>query len=97
MLIKGRKTVCAFPDGQVNVIETGNSGLAKGGSGDTLTGILLGFFSYYKDTQAAVCNAVYIHGLCADIWQENHAKSAMLATDLIHLLPRVMKKFENNI
>lgn len=97
IVLKGRKTVCAFPNGKVNVIETGNAGLAKGGSGDTLTGILLGFLSYYEDIEAAVCNAVYLHGLCADICAENYAKSAMFASDFIELLPKAMKRFEKNI
>lgn len=95
IVLKGRKTVCAFPNGRVFVIETGNVGLAKGGTGDTLTGILLAFLSYYSDVEAAVCNAVYLHGQCADYWAQTAAKTTMLATDLIGQLPVVMKKFES--
>ena len=96
VVLKGRKTVCAFPSGRTMVIESGNVSLAKGGTGDTLTGILLAFLCYYSDVEAAVCNAVYFHGLCADIWKEKFSTATMLASDLSDLLPEALKRFEGN-
>lgn len=96
VVLKGRKTICAFPSGHIRVIETGNVSLAKGGTGDTLTGILLAFLSYYSDYEAAICNAVYLHGLCADMWREKFSTAAMLASDLSEWLPEALKVFERS-
>ncbi|WP_050614480.1 bifunctional ADP-dependent NAD(P)H-hydrate dehydratase/NAD(P)H-hydrate epimerase [Bacillus testis] len=94
VVLKGSYTVIAFPDGKVLVNETGNAGLAKGGTGDTLTGILLAFVSSYSDYKAAVANAVYLHGASADAWKESKAMAAMLAGDVSENLAAVMKEFE---
>ena len=94
VVLKGRNTVMAFPDGDILVNASGNGGLAKGGTGDTLTGMLLAFLSSYKDVKAAVANAVYFHGVSAERWAETGAQTAMLASDLSEGLIRVMKEFE---
>ncbi|MDM5337130.1 NAD(P)H-hydrate dehydratase [Fictibacillus enclensis] len=93
-VLKGRNTVIAFPDGDLFVNETGNAGLAKGGTGDTLTGMLLAFVSSEKDIKSAVANAVYFHGCCADLWDKTKAQRGLLASDVSELLPEVMKNFE---
>jgi hydroxyethylthiazole kinase-like uncharacterized protein yjeF len=95
VVLKGRHTVIAFPDGSGFVNPTGNAGLAKGGSGDTLTGILLAFLCTYLDEKAAIANAVYVHGLCADVWKKEKAEASLIASDLSDLLPHVLKRFEN--
>ena len=69
-ILKGRNTVIAFPDGELIINETGNVGLAKGGTGDTLTGILLAFLSSYQNVKHAVANAVYFHGASADYYKK---------------------------
>ena len=94
VVLKGRNTVIAFPDGSLYVNETGNVGLAKGGTGDTLTGIILAFLSSYTDVKAAIANAVYFHGATADLWYENKAATSMLASDISDHLAIVMKEFE---
>ncbi|WP_110926360.1 NAD(P)H-hydrate dehydratase [Bacillus massiliglaciei] len=94
LVLKGRNTVIAFPDGDLIVNRTGNAGLAKGGTGDTLTGMILAFLSFSEDVKSAVANAVYLHGACADLWKEEKAMSSMLASDLSECLPSVLKKFE---
>ncbi|MFX3625273.1 MAG: NAD(P)H-hydrate dehydratase [Ectobacillus sp.] len=94
VVLKGRYTVIAFPDGSGVINPTGNTGLAKGGSGDTLTGMLLAFLCTTGCTKEAVANAVYIHGFCADKWKENKAEAAMLASDISGMLPYIMKEFQ---
>lgn len=94
VVLKGRNTVMAFPDGDILVNETGNDGLAKGGTGDTLTGMLLAFTSYYEDKKAAVANAVYCHGAGADHWSETRAKASLLASDVSENLAYVLNEFE---
>ncbi|MFS0782629.1 NAD(P)H-hydrate dehydratase [Bacillus sp. 1P06AnD] len=94
VVLKGRYTVIAFPDGETLLNNTGNAGLAKGGSGDTLTGILLAFLSSYSDHKAAVANAVYLHGACADAWIKGNSMASMVATDISNQLEFVLKEFE---
>lgn len=93
-VLKGRNTVIAFPDGEILVNETGNVGLAKGGTGDTLTGIMLAFLSSYQSIKAAVANAVYLHGASADDYIKYKAATSMLASDVSENLAYVMKEFE---
>lgn len=92
LVLKGQYTVIAFPNGDVNINPTGNSGLAKGGSGDVLTGMITSMLSYYDDVNAAVTNAVYLHGLCADIWAETNSEATLTASDFHSLLPKVFRR-----
>jgi len=94
VVLKGRHTVVAFPDGDLLVNSSGNVGLAKGGTGDTLTGMLLAFLSSYQDVKHAVANAVYIHGASADYICETRATASVLASDISETLPYIMKKYE---
>ena len=93
-VLKGRNTVVAHPDGRLAVNPTGNPALAKGGTGDTLTGMILSFVCQRMDPFAAAINAVYLHGACADKWTETKSAAAMTASDLSSLLPAVMKDYE---
>ncbi|OHR71815.1 NAD(P)H-hydrate dehydratase [Bacillus sp. HMSC76G11] len=94
IVLKGNETICAFPNGEVWANRTGNSALAKGGTGDTLTGMMLGMLCCHKDWKHAVLNAVYLHGACADKWSEKRSAHTMLAHELTELLPEVWKRFE---
>lgn len=94
VLLKGNHTVIAFPDGEVIVNRTGNSALGKGGSGDTLTGMLTAFLCTHSSEKEAVANAVFIHGLTADAWVEEYGERTMTASDISDMLPIVLKKLE---
>ncbi|WP_409291296.1 NAD(P)H-hydrate dehydratase [Peribacillus sp. SCS-37] len=96
IVLKGRNTVIAYPDGEVRINMAGNAGLAKGGSGDSLTGIMLAHAASYKDIKDAVSNAVYFHAACADYWKETRAKTTLLASDIDETMPYVMKEFEGD-
>lgn len=91
VVLKGMNTVIAFPDGSGYVNVTGNRGLSKGGTGDTLTGILLGMISQGYE-EASVANAVYLHGKTAELYAEDCAPSAMLASDIMKVWPILLRK-----
>ena len=68
LVLKGARTLIAHPDGRVAVNTTGNPGMAKGGSGDLLTGLIAGLLAQYPDdVPRAMEAAVYLHGLAADL------------------------------
>lgn len=64
LIRKGHRTVAAAPDGRLAVNTTGNDGMAKGGSGDVLTGLLTGLLAQGMEPFDACCAAVWIHGPC---------------------------------
>ncbi|TGA97869.1 NAD(P)H-hydrate dehydratase [Sporolactobacillus shoreae] len=91
LVLKGRNTIITAPDGGQVVNTTGNAALAKGGSGDVLTGILFAFLLQHGRTLDAVCNAVYLHGALADdLVKTGHSQLDVLATDLIEHIPPVL-------
>lgn len=87
VVLKGPKTIVAEPDGTLWINQTGNPGLAKGGTGDVLTGMILAFIGQVKDIQPAVSNAVYMHGYAADFLIENgEAIETVTASKVINTL-----------
>ncbi|NQT33118.1 MAG: NAD(P)H-hydrate dehydratase [Candidatus Omnitrophica bacterium] len=90
--LKGHRTVVASPEGNTYINETGNSGMASGGTGDVLTGMIASFIGQgVGDYSAAVC-AAYLHGLSGDIASEKKGQFSMIATDLLEYLPEAFKK-----
>ena len=87
LVLKGARTLIAHPDGTVAVNTTGNPAMAKGGSGDLLTGLVAGLLAQHPSNPAvAVEAAVYIHGLAADLAVRAGDEHTLLATDsLAHL------------
>jgi NAD(P)H-hydrate epimerase len=86
LVFKGARTVVAFPDGEAYINTTGNEGMASGGTGDVLTGIIAGFIAQGLSTCDAAVAGVYIHGLAGDI----AAKSGVIgltATDILAAVP----------
>lgn len=84
LVLKGWRTLIAHPDGRVAVNTTGNPGMAKGGSGDILTGIVAAMLAQYSDRpDQAVEAAVYLHGLAADFALREQDEHALLATDTV--------------
>ncbi|MCU9595547.1 NAD(P)H-hydrate dehydratase [Caldibacillus thermolactis] len=94
VVLKGTHTVIAFPDGTGLINLTGNAGLAKGGSGDTLVGMLLAFICSEKNMKAAVANAVYLHGRCADILVKEENERSIVASQLSKVIGKVLKEIE---
>ena len=90
MVLKGANTVVAFPDGKTYVNHSGNPGLARGGSGDALTGVMGAMLCQFP-AEKAVPLAVYLHGLAGDIAAEEKGEYGMTITDVIDALPEAMK------
>jgi NAD(P)H-hydrate epimerase len=91
IILKGHHTFIATPTGQGWFNNTGNAGMAKGGSGDVLTGILTSFLAQgYKPIDASILG-VYLHGLAGDIAAETLSKESMLATDIINCMGDAFK------
>jgi NAD(P)H-hydrate epimerase len=94
IVLKGHKTF--ITDGEESFENTtGNSGLAKGGSGDALTGIITAFLAQVYEPLNAALLGVYIHGLAADITLETQSQESMLITDVIENLGKAIKKIQN--
>ena len=93
VVLKGSYTVIAFPDGTGIINSTGNRALSKGGTGDTLTGMLLASVNTHENIKEAVANTVYLHGACADEWIKNHGRQTMSAHDFDSLLPEVCYQY----
>ena len=84
LVLKGWRTLIAHPDGTVAINTTGNPALAKGGSGDILTGIIAAMLAQYPGQVAhAVEAAVYLHGLAADFAAHAMHEKTVLATDVL--------------
>ena len=82
VVLKSSTTVIATPDGQVFINDAANSGLAKGGSGDILAGLLTGFLAQGMEPYKAACSAVFIHSVAGEAAAEDLGKRSMLPTDL---------------
>ncbi len=94
LVLKGAFTIVTDPSGQQWVNTTGNAGLAKGGSGDVLSGILLAMMMQGTKVQVALSNGCYLHGASADHLVENHhSQRDLLATDVVQGLTSVFRTF----
>jgi len=88
VVLKGHRTLVVQPDGEAWVNTTGNPGMATGGTGDILTGMVAAMIAQNpNDALLAVCAAVHLHGLAADVMLESVGEVAMVATDLVRGLP----------
>jgi hydroxyethylthiazole kinase-like uncharacterized protein yjeF len=92
LVLKGFRTIIATPEGELFVCPTGNPGMAKGGSGDVLTGMMGGLFSQFPKAPPAqvAAAAVFLHGKAGDHARDRFGETAMLASDLIDTLPEVL-------
>ncbi len=91
---KGRRTVLAAPDGRLAVNTTGNDGMAKGGSGDVLTGLLASLLAQGTEPFAACCAAVWLHGRAGDLAAMDKGHRGMTPVDMIEKLPYALKEVE---
>lgn len=91
---KGHRTVIAAPDGRLAVNTTGSDGMAKGGSGDVLTGLLTGLLAQGVEPFAACCCAVWLHGRVGDLAAEEKGHRGMTPADMIEKLPYALKEVE---
>ena len=93
VVLKGHRTLIAQPDGTVWVNTTGNPGMATGGTGDILTGMVAGFIGQNPEhIPEAVIAAVHLHGLAGDVARESMGEHSLVATDLIRSLPEAFRR-----
>jgi len=90
--LKGAGTVIATPQGEAYINHTGNNGLATGGSGDVLAGMIAGVLCQGAHPEDAAIASVFMHGMCADIYAEKHDPRSLIPTDLLEILPEVITK-----
>lgn len=92
ILLKGHKTLVADRTG-IYVIQSGNSSLAKAGTGDVLTGMICGFLSQGLSPIVSSCLAAYVHGYTADQWIfSGHDHLSLMASDILVLLPKSLRR-----
>jgi hydroxyethylthiazole kinase-like uncharacterized protein yjeF len=93
LVLKGQGTLIALPDGQVWVNPTGSPSMAKGGTGDILTGMISGMVAQHPDDIAtAVRAAVWLHGRAGELGAEEWTDKCLLATELLNYLPRAIRE-----
>lgn len=92
VVLKGHQTLVAEPDGHVWVNPTGNPGMASGGMGDVLSGIIGALLARGLDPLDAACTGVYLHGLAGDILQETFGDTGLAAMDLAERIPAAIQR-----
>jgi len=97
IILKDHHTQVITPEGNVFYNITGNSGLAKGGSGDILTGILTSFLAQGYSEENTAIFGVWFHGKSAELASEKYSKEAMLPTDVINEFGNVFEELNNNV
>lgn len=96
VVLKGARTVVALPNGQVFINPTGNPGMASGGMGDVLTGIIAGLTAQGTAPASAALAGVYLHGAAADQLAETKGPYGYLASEVMGLIPNQIARFVHN-
>jgi NAD(P)H-hydrate epimerase len=96
LVLKGQRTVIAFPDGRVWINPTGTPAMGTGGTGDILTGLIAGLLAQFpQKPDEAVAAAVYLHGLAGQLGAQALGEKCLMATDLLQYLPDAMEECGN--
>lgn len=91
IILKGAHTMIAMPNGKCFINATGNAGMATGGSGDVLTGIITSLLAQGYNAEHAAVLAVYLHGMAGDIAMKEQSQESLIAGDLINYLGEAFK------
>ena len=92
LVLKGHRTITAFPDGETFVNTTGNPGMAKGGSGDVLAGMILSLLGQGLPPKQAVPAAVWLHGAAGDLAAQDLGEYGMTPSDLLQRIPAAIQQ-----
>ena len=90
LVFKGAPTVTGLPNGDVWINSTGNSGMATGGMGDVLTGMIAGLMAQGRSSETAAVLGVYIHGLAGDIAADALGMHGLIASDVLKAVPKTI-------
>lgn len=93
LVLKGHHTILTFPDGAQYINTTGNSGMATGGSGDVLAGMIAAFSPVCGSEAEAALLAVHLHGLAGDIAAEKYSEISLTAGDIVNFISHAISKF----
>ena len=96
LVLKGVPTIIADPDGRAFINPTGNPGMAKGGTGDVLTGMISGFLAVCRNPLHSCILGVYMHGLAGDIGASEIGENSLIATDIIDKIPAAFNSLKDN-
>ncbi|MCB8995617.1 MAG: NAD(P)H-hydrate dehydratase [Bacteroidales bacterium] len=96
VILKTANTIITFPDGKSYINTSGNAGMATGGSGDVLTGLLVSLLAQGYSRFEACLLSVYLHGLSADIALESSSMESVIPTDLIENLGKAFRRIHEN-
>lgn len=94
LVLKGGRTLVVDPEGRVAINMTGNPGMASGGTGDVLTGLIAGLLAQGVNAGLAARAGVYLHGLAGDLAAEAVGQEAMLASDLMAQIPDAIRRLK---
>jgi ADP-dependent NAD(P)H-hydrate dehydratase / NAD(P)H-hydrate epimerase len=99
VILKGHHTIVASPDGRGWINSTGNPGMATGGTGDVLTGILASLTAQHgiDDWWRTLAFGVWLHGLAGDVAAADIGEAPLMASDLIQTLPRAIEQFHSEL
>jgi NAD(P)H-hydrate epimerase len=92
IVLKGANTLVTLPDGNAVFNPTGNPGMATGGSGDVLTGIITGLLAQGFTPAHAAISGVYLHGLAGDLAARKITQPALIASDIVDSLGRAFRE-----
>ncbi|MDR2232901.1 MAG: NAD(P)H-hydrate dehydratase [Tannerella sp.] len=97
IVLKGAYTALCTPEGNIYINSTGNPGMATAGSGDTLTGVILGLLAQHYEPETAAVAGVYLHGLAGDLAADHASEESLIASDIIRQLGKAfrLQKDEN--
>jgi NAD(P)H-hydrate epimerase len=97
LVLKGARTIIGTPEGRLAINSSGNPGLASGGTGDVLTGMIAGFLAQGLSAFEAACMGVFCHGRAADRLAMRRGERGMIATDLLPEIPVVLKTMSEQL
>ena len=95
LVLKGHRTIVANVDGELYVNDTGNPGMASGGCGDVLTGMIAGLLGQHLSPFDAARLGVYLHGLAGDLAATERGQVGLIASDLLDRIPQVIRQYQS--
>ncbi len=95
LVLKGAHTSVSTPGGKMYFNSSGNAGMAKGGSGDVLTGVITSLLAQHYTPEQAAILGVFVHGLAGDFARDESGETSMNASDIIHHLPKAFQELES--
>ena len=96
LVLKGHRTISAFPDGAAYINTTGGPAMAKGGSGDVLAGMIAALVCQKFSIKDAVCTAVFLHGFAGDMCAAAFGEYSVVAGDIISMIPKAILSLQHN-